>query len=63
MSPGRVQARRVIRLLTAELFSLELRTRIPFRYGIATMTDVPQLVMRLTFEIDGRATQGLAADL
>jgi hypothetical protein len=53
----------MLRLLSAELFRLELRTRIPFRYGIATMTDVPQLVARLTFEIEGKARTGLAADL
>ncbi len=53
----------MIRLLSAELFRLELRARMPFRYGIATMTDVPQLVARLTFEIDGQPHSGLAADL
>ncbi len=53
----------MIRLLSAELFRLELRARMPFRYGIATMTDVPQLVARLTFEIEGKAQRGLAADL
>lgn len=36
---------------------------MPFRYGIATMTEVPQAVVRLTFEIDGRREAGLAADL
>ncbi len=36
---------------------------MPFRYGIATMTDVPQVILRLTFEIDGRVETGLAADL
>jgi hypothetical protein len=35
---------------------------MPFRYGIATMTQVPHLVMRLTVEIDGRAHVGFAAD-
>ncbi|MDO8545420.1 MAG: hypothetical protein Q7S40_33685 [Opitutaceae bacterium] len=53
----------MIRLLSAELFRLELRTRIPFRYGIATMTDVPQAILRATFEIDGRPETGLAADV
>lgn len=53
----------MIRLLSAELRRLELRTRIPFRYGIATMTDVPQIVARIAFEIGGAAHTGLAADL
>jgi hypothetical protein len=53
----------MIRLLSAELFRLELHARMPFRYGIATMTDVPQVIARLTFELEGAAETGLAADL
>ena len=53
----------MIRLLSAELHRLELRARMPFRYGIATMTDVPQVILRATFELDGAAQAGLAADL
>ncbi|MBL9199703.1 MAG: hypothetical protein JNL39_04310 [Opitutaceae bacterium] len=53
----------MIRLLSAELFRYELRTRIPFRYGIATMIDVPQVVLRVACEIDGRPHAGLASDL
>jgi hypothetical protein len=53
----------MIRLLSAELFRLELRARMPFRYGIATMTDVPQVIVRLTFDLAGRPATGLAADL
>ncbi len=39
-----------------------MRTRMPFRYGIATLTALPHLFVRLTFEIDGRAVDGLAAE-
>lgn len=53
----------MIALKSTELFRLDLRTRIPFRYGIATMTEVPQLIARLAFEIDGAIHTGLAADL
>src|SRR4051812_252736 len=53
----------MIALRSAELFRLELRARMPFRYGIATMTEVPQIVMRLTFDIEGRIEWGVAADL
>ncbi len=35
---------------------------MPFRYGIATMTELPHVVLALTFEIDGRAATGIAAD-
>ena len=53
----------MITLRSAELARLELKARMPFRYGIATMTEVPLLVARLTFEIDGVAATGVAADL
>jgi hypothetical protein len=33
----------VITLLSAELFRIELKARMPFRYGIATMTEVPHV--------------------
>jgi hypothetical protein len=46
-----------------ELFVLPTRTRFPFRYGIASMTDVPQLFVRTRVRVgadDGR--YGLAAE-
>jgi hypothetical protein len=52
----------MIFLRSAELFRIQLRTRIPFRYGIATMTDVPHIFLRLNFDFDGRLQTGLAAD-
>ena len=52
----------MITLKSAELFRFEHRARIPFRYGIATMTECPHAIVRLTFDIDGRSQAGLAAD-
>ena len=51
-----------IEVRAAELFVQNLRARLPFRYGIVTMTRLPHLVLRLTVEIDGRAHHGFAAD-
>jgi len=53
----------MISLLSAELFRLELHARMPFRYGIATMTDVPQVFLRLRFDLGGKTEWGIAADL
>ncbi len=53
---------RMIALRHAELFRLELHTRMPFRYGIATLTQLPHAILRLTFEIAGVRQHGLAAD-
>lgn len=52
----------MITLRSAELLSFDLRLRMPFRYGIATLTELPHAILRVTFEIDGAAHTGLAAD-
>jgi hypothetical protein len=52
----------MIQLTASELFRIQLRARMPFRYGIVTMTEVPHVILRLTFEIDGQSYAGLAAD-
>lgn len=53
----------MIHLVSAELFRIELHTRIPFRYGIATMTEVPQVFLRLGFELPEGPEWGGAADV
>ncbi|MBW7893767.1 MAG: hypothetical protein H3C27_01535 [Opitutaceae bacterium] len=52
----------MITLQHAELFRHQLKARMPFRYGIATMTEVPHVVLRLTFDFGGNAQTGVAAD-
>ncbi len=44
------------------LFIRNLSLRVPFRYGIATMTHTPHLVVRVRAEIDGRMQDGFSAD-
>ncbi|MGH8020965.1 MAG: hypothetical protein ACREIA_22315 [Opitutaceae bacterium] len=52
----------MIRIATSELDRFELRTRLPFKYGIATMTELPHVFLRVTAEIDGHVQTGIAAD-
>jgi hypothetical protein len=52
----------MITLRHAEIFRIQLRARMPFRYGIVTMTEVPHVILRLAFDLDGRAAEGVAAD-
>lgn len=52
----------MIQLREVSLHRLQLRARMPFRYGIATMTEVPHLFMCATWEIDGALHDGVAAD-
>jgi len=45
-----------------DLRVLNLRTRMPFRYGIATLTALPHLFVRAEVEINGRRQAGFSAD-
>lgn len=52
----------MVTLRHAELFRIELTLRMPFRYGIATLTELPHAILRATFEIDGKLQLGVAGD-
>jgi hypothetical protein len=45
-----------------EFFVLRTRTRFPFRYGIASMTDVPHVFVRTEVTSGGTSTVGVAAE-
>src|SRR5262245_32625701 len=45
-----------------EFFVLPTRTRFPFRYGIASMTEVPHLFMRTTVAMGSSSSFGLTAE-
>lgn len=51
-----------IRLLDATSLVTDLSTRIPFRYGIATLLRTPHLLVCAEVEVDGRTFTGVAAD-
>ena len=40
----------------------DTKTRLPFKYGIATMTSAPHLFLRLRVEANGRLATGISAD-
>lgn len=51
-----------INLKDVRFHRLHMKTRFPFRYGIANMTEVPHLFVSVTVEVDGRAAQGISSD-
>jgi hypothetical protein len=51
-----------VHLHGGDLHLTELHTRIPFKYGIATLTTAPHAFLRLRVEISGRLWSGIAAD-
>lgn len=46
----------------AELLRADIRTRLPFRYGIATMVDVPHVFLRINLCTPAGSFPGMAAD-
>lgn len=52
-----------IRILSTQNHTVDLRTRIPFKYGIATMTAFPLCFVEVECEIDGKIAKGIASDL
>jgi len=46
-----------------DLHLVNLQTRMPFKYGIATMTRVPHAFLRVRTEVNGKASVGISGDL
>lgn len=51
-----------IKVLAISFAHLWVRTRLPFRYGIASMTEAPHVLVRTTVECDGRIFEGVSAE-
>ena len=51
-----------IRIADGDIHLLDIRTRMAFKYGIATMTRTPHAFVRLRAEVGGRPAVGVAAD-
>lgn len=52
----------MIQVQGTELRLLNAHTRMPFRYGIATMTALPHLFVRVELAVEGQIGWGVAAD-
>jgi len=52
-----------MRIVDLTLHRTDVRLRMPFRYGIATMTDGPVLFVRVQLEADGKRWTGISSDL
>jgi hypothetical protein len=52
-----------LRLISAEVFERPVRLRLPFRFGVVTLTEAPQAFVRAQVLIDGRTVEGVSAEL
>ena len=46
-----------------EFFERQVHLRMPFRFGVVTLTEAPQAFARVKISLQGRAAEGAAADL
>ena len=51
-----------IQVLSTDLHIVNTRLRMPFRFGITTLTELPHLFVRSLVDIDGNRCHGIAAD-
>jgi hypothetical protein len=52
------------RLREVELYERDVKLRLPFRFGVVTLTECPQLFVRARIELaDGRSGWGVAAEM
>ena len=52
----------MIRVIGSSIYLRNIRTRMPFRYGIAELTETPHLFCEIELEVDGEHSRGISAD-
>ena len=53
-----------VRVSQVRLYERDVRLRLPFRFGVTTLTEAPQAFARVRIEReDGRAAWGMAAEI
>src|SRR5207244_7117339 len=52
----------MIHIRGGDIHRIDIRLRMPFKYGIATMTSTPHVFVRLLVDVDGERSVGIAAD-
>ena len=53
-----------LRVAQVDLFERDVRLRMPFRFGVVTLTQAPQAFARVRVRLeDGREAEGAAAEL
>jgi hypothetical protein len=59
---GKKQTMNTIAIESIELVIADIRTRLPFKYGIATMVDVPHVFVRVVVRTPAGVCRGASAD-
>ena len=51
-----------LKLIQSSVDRMDIKTRRPFKYGIATMAEVPHVSLSVTVQADGTEAVGRSAD-
>ena len=53
-----------LKLVAADFFERPVKLRLPFRFGVVTMTEAPQVFVRARIKLaDGREGEGVSAEM
>ena len=53
-----------LKLIAADFFERPVKLRLPFRFGVVTLTEAPQVFVRARIRLaDGREGEGVSAEL
>ena len=52
-----------MRIDAVDFYMRNVRTRMPFKYGVAILTSVPILHVVVNATVEGKRTRGVAADI
>ena len=53
-----------LKLIAADFFERSVKLRLPFRFGVVTLTEAPQIFVRARIRLaDGREGEGVSAEL
>ncbi len=52
----------MMKLSHTSIHSVDLKTRMPFRYGIVTLTELPHVFVKVTLNLEGQEQEGISAD-
>lgn len=52
-----------LKLASIDFLERDVKLRMPFRFGVVTLTEAPQAFARVTISVEGKAAEGAAAEV
>ncbi|MBL4575146.1 MAG: hypothetical protein JKY51_03485 [Opitutaceae bacterium] len=52
----------MLKIISDRLYRTDIKARMPFKYGIATMVEVPHVFLEISLSVNGKEQKGISAD-